>query len=190
MAPDHPNVMGILARRGELHLVLQEHAQASELLLRCLNLREKILGRDHPEVAVVLTDLAILHARTGEEVKAADLYERAVQILRADPVANALYLGLTLTSLGMFHGVNHRWTDAAKALEESLRLLQITFGDSHPIRGQLMLRYAAVLRKCKRKKLAESYEEQARAILREGTETDLARHHTVDIRTLRAAEDR
>lgn len=184
LGPEHPNVLVILAHRAELHLLLREQDQAIELFEKCLRLRERTLGENHPDVAMVLAHLAILHGRRHEEVKAAELYEKAIRILRADTSSNALYLGLTLRYQGEFQRANSAWPDAAHTLGESLEFLQTVLGDNHPIVGQTMISYAAVLKKCKRKSDAKRYEERARMILDESDDTTRALRNTVDIRSL------
>jgi tetratricopeptide (TPR) repeat protein len=62
-------------------LIRQDHpAEAEGLLLRALQLREKIYGRNHPDYAVTLNDLGIVATKMGQEDHAEDLLRQALQI--------------------------------------------------------------------------------------------------------------
>jgi hypothetical protein len=114
-------------------------------------------------------------------------YDRALDLLETNPGANQLILAFTLQQKGDFHAAQRAWPEAVAAYGKSLRLLEAGLGDHHALFTPLLTSYAKALWKDHRKKEAKALDQRARAIAAELKESVAMRRHTVDIRTLRAA---
>jgi len=92
----HPDVARSLNNLAWLYQAQGAYAKAEPLLVRALDIREKVLGSMHPDVARALNSLAVLYQDQGAYAKAEPLLVRAIDILEKAP---GLMHPLVVTSL-------------------------------------------------------------------------------------------
>jgi CHAT domain-containing protein/tetratricopeptide (TPR) repeat protein len=108
------------------------YAKAEPLLVKVLQLCERMLGTQHPDVALSLNNLAVLYLMQGTYDKAKPLLERALHINEAeygvmhDSVANSL------SNLAMLYNVTGRHADAERLYDRALVIRETLLGGRHP----------------------------------------------------------
>ncbi len=96
-----------------MYLYQKKYVQAAPLLLRALEVREKLLGPQHPEVAIVLHNLARLDFLQHRYAEAESLYRRAVTIMEKGLGRNHPDLGYALASYALLLQKTKRKSEAA-----------------------------------------------------------------------------
>ena len=132
LGPEDPNVVTMILRRGELHMMVGEYNEAAGLLQKCLQIRQRVLSPDDPDLAIPLTHLAVIYTKQREYVEAARLLESAFHILESRPEPPNLHMSLALSGRGEFLAAQGAWGESAKAFKRALQLREATLGTTHP----------------------------------------------------------
>jgi tetratricopeptide (TPR) repeat protein len=139
---DRPDSDQLLVARylhtlGRLYDHSVETAQAEPILLRVLEIRERLLGADHLDTAASLNNLALLYYYKGRYEAAEPLYRRALEIyerllLRASHPGAAT----SLNNLALLYYSQGRYEAAEPLYRRSLEIRERLLGADHPDTAQ------------------------------------------------------
>lgn len=112
-----------------------ERAQYSEvepLLVRALNIYEKVLEPENPGVAVVLNNMALLYDTRGRYAEAEPLYERALNINEKLLGPEHPAVATSLNNLALLYDNQGKYAQAEPLHKRALKIREKVCGLEHP----------------------------------------------------------
>jgi tetratricopeptide (TPR) repeat protein len=119
-------------------------ADAKQLYLRTLALREAALAPDHPDILVTLSSLADAEEKTGSPAAARALYERVLVIQERVLGPDHLEVAAQLTNLGSLLYAAGEFAEAAPLFARSLAITEKNHGPDDPATATALNNVAAV----------------------------------------------
>jgi tetratricopeptide (TPR) repeat protein len=113
-------------------------AQAEQLLLRALMLREQTVGPDHPETAATLTRLANVARDLGHFEQAEHYYQRALAIQERELGPEHPDIATTLYDMAYHYYVQGKYQQAEPLAQRALAIREQVFGSEHPLTADLL----------------------------------------------------
>lgn len=111
-----------------------------------------------------LNNMAALYHTQGKYKMAEDLYNRCLDVKIKLFGENHLEVALNLHNLGLVHCAKARWILAEPLLKRAIEIREKLLGDQHADLAPLLMNYALMLRRQKRKEEATEVEARAKAI--------------------------
>lgn len=108
-------------------------ADAKEIALRSLKIRERLLGPKHPEVATWLNNLALLEHLLGNYSSSEKFFLQSLRILEKAFGDDHLQVANTLKGLAAVYLTQSRYREAEALFKRSLRILESVAGSDHPV---------------------------------------------------------
>jgi tetratricopeptide (TPR) repeat protein len=117
---------------AELHIKTGNYKEPENLLLKAIEIRERILGTQHPNTAITYNNIGFVYDNQGDYPKALAFYQKALKIREK-------VLGIehpdTATTYNNIGGVYYIQGDYPKALEfyqKALKIQEKVLGIEHP----------------------------------------------------------
>jgi tetratricopeptide (TPR) repeat protein len=177
--PENGDLARLLVNRAAIELAQRKYSDAESDYRWAQVVWERVAGSEHVEVAVVLSNLALVYVRTGRTAEAISYTEHALAIWERSSEMKA-GLGLLLANLGVLYSSTGRTAEAEQAFRRALGILDENPAVAHAAEWQVLVQYAALLRKLKRKGDAKLLEARAQMIRLKAAAKDPAQY-TVDI---------
>lgn len=150
---------------AELYFDARRYVEAEALSRRSAALVESSLGTGHPLMATALHDLAAIYQVQGQYAKAEPLYERALTIRQTVLGPMHPFVAATLINMAEMESAMGLYDRAAQHYGRAVEIREAVWGMQDPRVAETLSRYAAVLRKNRRKQEAALAEARSRAIL-------------------------
>ena len=109
-----------------------QYAQCEELLLKALNIREKILGKEHLETATIYNALGIIYGKKGEYDKAELYYNKALKINEDVLGKEHPSTAENYNNLGTIYYTKGEYNKAEQYFMKALKINEEIFGREHP----------------------------------------------------------
>lgn len=158
-------VINTLLNLGQCNLSTNNCPQAEKDLKEALKLLEAEGKSPSPEYGIAAFSLGITQQRQ-HKYKEAELY-----LQKSLPMAIKMYgadhasIGDVLVNLGICQEANGKLKEAATSMEKALSIYQARIGKNAPELCNILLPYARVLKKMRRDREAEHYEQTAKTIM-------------------------
>ena len=148
----------ILAHKGQFD-------QAEQMLRAAAVLCASTTGVDSQEVgAVTLASLAGVQMRLGRTTDAIGSYQRSLAMMETLPRLEPVFLAGTLTDYAQAARANGDSTTAENLYRRAIDVAQTRLGQSHPVLGTVLQKYAELVRDSGRKSEARKFFAIARRI--------------------------
>ena len=148
----------ILAHKGQFD-------QAEQMLRAAAVLCASTSGVDSQEVgAVTLASLAGVQMRLGRTTDAIGSYQRSLAMMETLPRLEPVFLAGTLTDYAQAARANGDSTTAENLYRRAIDVAQTRLGQSHPVLGTVLQKYAELVRDSGRKSEARKFFATARRI--------------------------
>ena len=121
--PKHPDYATNLNNLASLYDELGSFEKANELYLKCLNIREEVLGDKHPAYANVLDNLAGNYLNLGKFEKAEELYVKSKTIRKLLGEDHPEY-AFSLNNLAAFNSSIGNYPNAETDYKHALKILK------------------------------------------------------------------
>jgi len=144
LAADDPHLAPHVTNRGALLLQAGDYAQARELLVRGLEIRERAYGRIHPHIARGLWHLGRLSEATGDFPAAKVYYERALALREELHAGDHPAIAETLHSLAILALRRRQPAEAAALHDRAQAMFERTQAQDNPIVAYNEARYRAL----------------------------------------------
>lgn len=140
-------------------------ADAERLFRAVIGFLEDRHDEENQEIrANVMSDLAYVLSLSGRSAEAAAYSRRAVQVFESLPQAYAGNLVKALANLAMITAAAGESSESAELFRRAIAASESELGPEHPLLGQVLARYAVLLRKMHRNADARKVEGRARQI--------------------------
>jgi len=158
LGPDHPLVAACLNGWGCSKMYQNGSrfsVEAEKLLLKSLEIRERVYGEKHPTIARTLTNLAVLYRSSERKAESEALFLRALQ-MRKDLFGNIhSEVAGSLNSLAQLYNVTNQIEKAEAMWIDALAIEEQTLGKDHKNCSHTLNNLAALYIKTRRYQLAD-----------------------------------
>lgn len=126
-----PRLAKSLGELAELHRQQGDLAQAERLLIRSIEIFEKLGDHHHPDLAPQLNNLAGLYYSQGNGLRAEGLYRRALDIWKSVLAADDKRLAPIYYNLGTLRKASGALADAEQFYRRALEIAEKHWGADH-----------------------------------------------------------
>lgn len=119
-APQNPDLAWTWFNLSNVYLDQKKFDQAAALLVRVLDLRERMLGKEHTDTAQALNNLGMANQRMGKFKEAEEYHNRALAIREKSSGVDQLPVARSLSELGWTYYQQKKYAEAEKAYERAM----------------------------------------------------------------------
>lgn len=119
-APQNPDLAWTWFNLSNVYLDQKKFDQAAALLVRVLDLRERMLGKEHTDTAQALNNLGMVNQRMGKFKEAEEYHKRALAIREKSSGVDQLPVARSLSELGWTYYQQKKYAEAEKAYERAM----------------------------------------------------------------------
>ena len=128
---DFEKAARLLDQAGDYLRERGQYTEAEPLLIKALDIREKILEPMHPDVAQSYHNLARLYHEQGKYSEAEPLYQQALAIRESSLGSDNPDLAITLNYIGMLYYYQGKYAQAEPLHQRALTIREKVLGSEH-----------------------------------------------------------
>ncbi|HEY7416603.1 MAG TPA: FxSxx-COOH system tetratricopeptide repeat protein, partial [Ktedonobacteraceae bacterium] len=130
--PDHPALIPLLSKQGELYWFLGKYDQSRAVLYRLLALEEQHLGPTHPQVITTLDNLATALREQEKYEQAEQLYQRVLHMGEQQWGPEHPKVAETLDNLAILYWNQGKDEQAEPLYQRAIHIQEQHLGPEHP----------------------------------------------------------